>query len=173
MRILIVGGGVAGLAMARALRRVGLASEIVERADAWRIESAGVYVPGNGMRALQRLGLADDVAAAGDVVDVRRLRDDRGRLLIEFDEAGFWRPVALPIALPRRELHRILADGASDTPIRSASPSSPSSTMATRSMSASRTARAGRTTSSSARTGSTRRSGGSCSAARKRDSWAR
>ena len=117
MRILIVGGGVAGLAMARALRRVGLASEIVERADAWRIESAGVYVPGNGMSALQRLGLADDVAAAGAVVDVRRLRDDRGRLLIEFDEAGFWRPVALPIALPRRELHRILADGAADTPI--------------------------------------------------------
>ncbi len=118
MRILIVGGGVAGLAMARALRRVGLASEIVERADAWRIESAGVYVPGNGMRALQRLGLADDVAAAGAVVDVRRLRDDRGRLLIEFDEADFWRPVALPIALPRRELHRILVDGAADTPIR-------------------------------------------------------
>ena len=36
MRILIIGGGIAGLAMARALRQVGLDGEIVERSAAPR-----------------------------------------------------------------------------------------------------------------------------------------
>ena len=56
----------------------------------------------------------------GGIADVERRRflDDRGRLLFEFDEASLWRPVALPIALPRRDLHRILAEGASGIPIR-------------------------------------------------------
>jgi len=116
MRILIVGGGIAGLAMARAGRRRGLGCEVVERAATRPTAGAGIYVPGNGMAALGELGLADAVAESGAVVARRRLFDDRGRSLIDFDEAGLWRDVAPPIALHREELHRILAD---DLPIRS------------------------------------------------------
>lgn len=118
MRILIVGGGVAGLSMARALHLRGLDSQIVERDPAWRIAGAGVYIPGNGMAALDRLGLGDAVRARGAVVEHRRLYDQRGRPFIDFDEAGFWRPVALPVALHRRDLHDILADGIEGLPIR-------------------------------------------------------
>jgi 2-polyprenyl-6-methoxyphenol hydroxylase-like FAD-dependent oxidoreductase len=118
MRILIVGAGIAGLAVARALHRAGLESEIVERASASPVAGAGIYVPGNGMAALGRLGLADSVAAAGDVVGRRRVFDERGRPLIDFDEAGLWRDVAAPIALHRRDLQRILAEGAVGIPIR-------------------------------------------------------
>jgi len=118
MRILIVGGGIAGLAMARAGRQRGLECEIVERTTTAQIAAAGIYLPGNGMAALGRLGLADAVAERGAVVGRRRLFDDRGRKLIDFDEAGLWRDVAPPIALHREELHRILADGATGVPIR-------------------------------------------------------
>ena len=118
MRILIVGGGIAGLAMARAGRQGGLECEIVERTTTAQIAAAGIYLPGNGMAALGRLGLADAVAERGAVVGRRRLFDDRGRQLIDFDEAGLWRDVAPPIALHREELHRILADGATGVPIR-------------------------------------------------------
>ncbi len=118
MRILIVGGGVAGLSMARALRLRGLESEIVERDPAWRIAGAGVYIPGNGMAALDRLGLGDAVRARGAVVERRRLYDERGRTFIDFDEAGFWRPVALPVALHRGDLHDVLADGVEGVAIR-------------------------------------------------------
>ena len=118
MRILVVGGGVAGLSMARALHLRGLDSEIVERDPSWRIAGAGVYIPGNGMAALDRLGLGEAVRARGAVVERRRLYDERGRSFIDFDEAGFWRPVALPVALHRVDLHEILADGVEGVPIR-------------------------------------------------------
>ena len=106
MRILIVGGGIAGLAMARAGRQAGLECEIVERAPNREIVGAGIYVPGNGMAALGRLGLAEAVAERGAVVGRRRIYDDRGRRLIDFDEAGLWKDVAPPIALHREELQR-------------------------------------------------------------------
>ena len=120
MRILIIGGGIAGLAMARALRRAGIGddTEIVERSRTWQVAGAGIYLPGNGLAALRRLGLADAVAGLGAVVAHRRLFDARGRLLIDFDEAGLWRDVAPPIALHRQALHDALVDGAAGTPIR-------------------------------------------------------
>jgi 2-polyprenyl-6-methoxyphenol hydroxylase-like FAD-dependent oxidoreductase len=119
MRILIVGGGIAGLAMARAGQQRGLECEIVERATASELAAAGIYLPGNGMAALGRLGLAEVVAGRGAVVGRRRIFDDRGRQIIDFDEAGLWRDVAPPVALHREELHRILADGVAGVPIRS------------------------------------------------------
>ena len=118
MRILIVGGGIAGLAMARALRRRDMDGEIIERDEAWSIAGAGMYIPGNGMAALDRLGLGDEVRAHGAVVERRRLCDERGRPFIDFDEAGYWRDISAPVALHRRELHDILAEGASGIPIR-------------------------------------------------------
>src|SRR5262245_41741610 len=118
MRILIVGAGIGGLAMARAARQRGLTGEIVERAVDAESRASGIYLPGNGMAALRRLGLADQVSERGAVVERRRLYDDRGRRLIDFDEAGLWRGVAPPTALHRGELRRILADGAADVPIR-------------------------------------------------------
>jgi FAD-dependent urate hydroxylase len=118
MRILIVGGGIAGLATARALRLRGHDCEIVERDPAPRIAGAGVYVPGNGMAALARLGLADAVRERGAVVGRRRFRDERGQLVIDFDEADLWKDVAPPVALHRRDLHAILADGAAGVPLR-------------------------------------------------------
>ena len=118
MRILIVGGGIAGLATARAMARHWLDAEIVERDPEPRIAGAGVYVPGNGVAALGRLGLADAVLGCGAIVERRRLFDERGRSFIDFDEAGLWRGVAPPIALHRRELHEIVAGGAAGTPIR-------------------------------------------------------
>ena len=117
-RILVVGAGVAGLALARALRHRGIGPDLVERSSDWPVGGAGIYIPGNGLRAVRELGLAEEVEATAAVVARRRLLDDTGRLLIDFDEAGLWRDIAPPVALHRRELHDILLQGAAGTPIR-------------------------------------------------------
>ncbi len=47
-RILIVGGGIAGLSLAIALRRHGAAAELVERSPAWPAVGAGIACIASG-----------------------------------------------------------------------------------------------------------------------------
>jgi 2-polyprenyl-6-methoxyphenol hydroxylase-like FAD-dependent oxidoreductase len=68
MRILIVGGGIAGLAVARTLARASFAAEVVEREPTWDGAGTGIYLPGNASRALRGLGLQQAVLARGIVI---------------------------------------------------------------------------------------------------------
>jgi 2-polyprenyl-6-methoxyphenol hydroxylase-like FAD-dependent oxidoreductase len=117
-RILIVGGGIAGLALGRALRTAGFAPEIVERATAWSGGGTGLYVPANGVRALRSLGLAEAVEASAAVIPRQRFLTDQGRLLMDVDLAQVWGACGPCLALPRARLHEILIEGASGVPIR-------------------------------------------------------
>ena len=60
-RILIVGGGIAGFAMIRALARRGIAATVVERLSGPPDAGLGLNLPGNAVRALQALGVGDEL----------------------------------------------------------------------------------------------------------------
>eukprot|EP01018_Ginkgo_biloba_P006581 Gb_22081 [translate_table: standard] len=57
--IVIVGGGIAGLATALALHRAGLKSIVLEQADSLRVTGSCLNLWDNGWRALHVLGVAD------------------------------------------------------------------------------------------------------------------
>nr|BAD43328.1 unnamed protein product [Arabidopsis thaliana] len=57
--IVIVGGGIAGLATSIALHREGIKSVVLERAEKVRSEGAGIGTLSNGWRALDQLGVGD------------------------------------------------------------------------------------------------------------------
>ncbi len=118
LRILIVGGGIAGLALGRALRQQDFVPEIVERAESWPAGGTGLYLPGNGVRALVALGLADKVLARAVRMSHQRILDHTGRVLAEIDLAKLWNEVGLCVGIARGDLHRILLDGAADVPMR-------------------------------------------------------
>ncbi|KAL2497564.1 monooxygenase 1 [Abeliophyllum distichum] len=59
--IVIVGGGICGLATALALHRKGLKSIILERSDTLRDTGAAIGIRANGWRALDQLGVASDL----------------------------------------------------------------------------------------------------------------
>ena len=61
-RVLIIGGGIAGLALARMLARSGASPEVIEREPVWRPAGTGMYLPGNATCALRALGLDAQVA---------------------------------------------------------------------------------------------------------------
>jgi 2-polyprenyl-6-methoxyphenol hydroxylase-like FAD-dependent oxidoreductase len=65
MRVLVVGGGIGGLCTTLALRREGIEVDVVERNPEWSVYGVGIIQPGNALRALHRLGLAEACVAAG------------------------------------------------------------------------------------------------------------
>jgi 2-polyprenyl-6-methoxyphenol hydroxylase-like FAD-dependent oxidoreductase len=84
-RVLIVGGGLAGLALAIALRQRRLSAAIVERASDWSVPGAGLYLVGCATRALRALGIADDAARDGCVIRTQTLFNHRGTRVAEID----------------------------------------------------------------------------------------
>ena len=116
--VLIVGAGVAGLALGRALRARSIAAEIVERTTAWTPAGTGIYLPANGVRALQSLGLGDAVTPASVRMTHQRILDNRGRILAEIDLDAVWGAVGPCVGIRRPDLHALLLDGASGVPLR-------------------------------------------------------
>ena len=81
-RVLIVGGGIAGMSLAIALSRIGIASEVLEADPDWRIYGAGITITGPTLRAFDALGLLDRISAEGFCYDVTRICDADGRIII-------------------------------------------------------------------------------------------
>ncbi len=109
-RVLIIGGGIAGLTAAIALRRKGLEAHIYETAPALQPVGKGIWVPTNAMQALDRLGLAGAVAAAGCPVEHIELRTLAGVTLLRVDVRKFQAKYGhLTISIHRADLVEELA----------------------------------------------------------------
>ena len=111
-RILIVGGGIAGLSAAAALSRQGFSAELAERSATWPTIGAGINLPANGVRVLQALGLR--AAAERNAAVVRRwgFFDQHGAALCETDLEDLWSEVGPSLAMTRVKLHEVLLAGA-------------------------------------------------------------
>jgi 2-polyprenyl-6-methoxyphenol hydroxylase-like FAD-dependent oxidoreductase len=81
---------------------------VVERASGPDRGGAGLYLPGNAVRALRRVGLEHLDA---EPIRAQRILDHRGRLLTAVDLPSFWAPCGPCVGLLREDLHRALAAG--------------------------------------------------------------
>jgi 2-polyprenyl-6-methoxyphenol hydroxylase-like FAD-dependent oxidoreductase len=110
-RVLIVGGGIAGMALAIVLRRAGIAAEIAEIDPGWRVYGAGITVTGPTLRALDALGLLDAVVSESFCYDATRICDAAGHVVMASRVSG--RPMGPRVpnggGILRPVLHRILA----------------------------------------------------------------
>jgi FAD-dependent urate hydroxylase len=112
-RVLIVGGGIAGLSLDLALRGGPWDVELAERGTLDGGPGAGLVVQPNAMRVLRELGVADAVAKAGTVVRRFQYRDQSGVLLCDIDLCDLWGDVGPFIGITRTGLHAALrADAA-------------------------------------------------------------
>jgi 2-polyprenyl-6-methoxyphenol hydroxylase-like FAD-dependent oxidoreductase len=111
-RILIVGGGIAGLTLAVALRSRGIDAELVERRDAWPAIGAGINLPANGVRVLDLLGLGDALRRASEPVARWTFVDSQGAPLCEVRMDDIWREVGPCLAITRVRLQEALLGGA-------------------------------------------------------------
>src|SRR5580692_8388830 len=117
-RILIVGGGIAGLSVATALHRQGYTPELVERSTAWPAVGAGINLPANGVRVLRALGVGEAVDRTGALLRRWGFFDQQGELLCETDLGELWRDVGPCLGTTRVRLQEALLTGAAAVPHR-------------------------------------------------------
>ncbi len=110
-RMLIVGGGIGGMAAAIALSQSGHAVDLIELDAQWRVYGAGITITGPTLRAFKSLGVLDAIreqAYTGDGIQVCSI--DGARLAV------LPTPVRLEDGIPgcggimRPVLHRILSE---------------------------------------------------------------
>ena len=108
--IIVLGAGIAGLALARALALRGAQVTVLEQAEGLREVGAGIQVTPNGMAVLRGLGLADGLR--GMASRGVELRDGpSGREVARLDMARL-RPDQPWTFVHRADLVALLADGA-------------------------------------------------------------
>jgi 2-polyprenyl-6-methoxyphenol hydroxylase-like FAD-dependent oxidoreductase len=81
MRVVVVGGGIAGLSTAIALRKTGNQVVVLEQAPRIDPLGAGITLFANAMRALERLGVGEAVAARGAAATHSAILTSDGREL--------------------------------------------------------------------------------------------
>lgn len=111
--MLVVGGGLAGTAVALSLRQAGF-DVVVCEANPALAEEAGAFltVASNGMLALAQLGVAEQVAAAGFALTSMRVRDEHDAEIgaPPLDDAGT--PATSYRCLHRRALVEVMREAA-------------------------------------------------------------
>lgn len=117
--VLIVGGGIGGLAAAAALRRHDLDVAVFERAPSIIPErGTALTLWGNAVTVLDRLGVGDPARSAGCEVARSEIRSHTGKLLIETPVTEVTRLVGAPSMVMRRaDLLRILYDALDGVPV--------------------------------------------------------
>jgi salicylate hydroxylase len=107
--VTVLGGGIAGLAAARALALRGAAVRLLEQAPEIAEVGAGLQVSPNGVRVIEALGLGGALRAQGVRAEAVELRDHRGgrvaRLPVGGQGPGYY-------FLHRADLVALLAAGA-------------------------------------------------------------
>lgn len=112
-KILVVGGGIAGLTLAVALRRRGIDVDVVELEPQWNILGVGISLTGPTLRALHTIGVIDQCVAAGFGFDRIIFSDAGGRQVGALNMprlAGPQHPAT--VAIGRPALHDVLIQAA-------------------------------------------------------------
>lgn len=114
--VVVVGGGIGGLASALALSRAGVRTRVLERSPEFGEVGAGLQMAPNATRILRAWGLLDDVVGRGVVPGRLVLRDAvSGADLTHLDLADVERRYGAPyVVLHRSDLHEILLQACRD-----------------------------------------------------------
>jgi 2-polyprenyl-6-methoxyphenol hydroxylase-like FAD-dependent oxidoreductase len=114
-KVLIVGGGIAGLTLAVALRRRAIAVDVVELAPRWNILGVGISLTGPTLRALKSIGLLDRCVAVSFGFDRIVFADAAGRAFGSLDLPRLAGPdTPATVAIGRPALHDVLLQAARD-----------------------------------------------------------
>lgn len=113
-RLVIVGGGIAGMTAAAALGQRGFDVTLLEAAPEFGEIGAGVTLSPNATRGLADIGVSESVAKAGVEPVLQQIQHwEDGRKLFGFDRSDQREKYGAPyVTIHRADLHEILTDAA-------------------------------------------------------------
>src|SRR5687767_15908442 len=84
-KVIIIGSGIAGNALALSLHKAGIRAEVYEARTKDQAGLGGGFgIAPNGMAVLDALGLAEKTAARGSVIDENHFSNAAGKVLARF-----------------------------------------------------------------------------------------
>ena len=114
-KALVIGGGIGGLSAAVGLRNAGIAVDVVELNTQWKIYQTGIVVQGNFIRAMAKLGIADEAVAIGFPYKAVQFQDLQGNLIRRLESAPLTGTHYSPrLGMTRPRLHDVLFNAAKE-----------------------------------------------------------
>ncbi len=117
-RILIVGGGIAGLVMAILLERRQYEVTLVEHCREWLPVGGGITLTLNGVRMLRAIGLLDKISPGANEIRTILITDKEGNVLSSFRPEEYAAAYGPTLTIHRHELHSILLSHLAGTGVR-------------------------------------------------------
>ena len=108
--VIIIGGGIAGPAIALFLKKIGITSTIYEAYPHIDDIGGGMQIAPNGMNVLKEIGVADRIFKSGALASEMCFRNDRGRVLARIRNGRTEKCGQPAVAIARSILHQILVD---------------------------------------------------------------
>jgi 2-polyprenyl-6-methoxyphenol hydroxylase-like FAD-dependent oxidoreductase len=106
-KFVILGGGIAGLSAAIALKKIGIRPLVIEASPEFNPSGAGIVIALNALEAYKILGIYEELCKAGNPVSQMSIYDKHGRVISRTHTEVFGRnQFNLPIH--RSALHRVL-----------------------------------------------------------------
>lgn len=107
--ITIIGGGIAGLATAIALKNIGINAMVFEAAPEIKEVGAGLGLGANAIKAFQILGIGEEVINAGRFLPSFTLYNKKGRAITTTDSVSVSKKYGLDnFTIHRAQLHQLL-----------------------------------------------------------------
>jgi 2-polyprenyl-6-methoxyphenol hydroxylase-like FAD-dependent oxidoreductase len=117
-KVLVVGGGIAGITLGLGLKKRGVEVQIVELSPEWAIPGLGIALLGPTLRALKAVGLIDACAQAGFGYSAIRNFDAAGAPMGDVELPRLCGPgYPAAIGILRGEFHKILLEAAEATQV--------------------------------------------------------
>ncbi|MEU8900065.1 FAD-dependent monooxygenase [Nocardia sp. NPDC048505] len=117
-KVIVVGGGIGGLAAAAALHQRGWDVEVLEQAAELAEVGAGISLWSNALRALDVIGLGERVRARAVTEVAGGIRNSKGEWLSRADVAAIRDRYGLPVLLHRADLLEILRAAVPESALR-------------------------------------------------------
>jgi 2-polyprenyl-6-methoxyphenol hydroxylase-like FAD-dependent oxidoreductase len=111
-KVLIVGGGIAGLTSAIALGKRGYDVEVIERDPSWTVYGVGIIQQSNVVRAVAELGILDDYLDAGFAFNHVEVYLPNGQQVARIPAPSLAEGYPASVGIGRPALHKVLGDRA-------------------------------------------------------------